>query len=100
MLGKELRPGHLTTFGLVLKVAHEGDVPDGIYDGPHILWMEVNDPYYGAVSSTLQLEDEYDILYEEGTPQYREAVKKMIDQRAECIEYAQRDIRDLLQYVK
>ena len=98
MLGKELRPGHMTTFGLVLAVHHE---PHGIYEAdPSIHWMEVQDPFYGGCSSTLQLEDEYEILYEEGTPQYREKVKYMIRCRADAAKHASKDIEELLQYIK
>lgn len=99
MLGKELQPGMLTVFGLVLSVSHEGNIPDGIWDGPHVTWMEIIDPHWGAVSSTLQMEDEYEILYEQRTPKYREAVKDMISARADSLQHAKTDIDDLLSFL-
>ncbi len=97
MLGKDLRPGHLTTFGLVLKVDHK---PDGIWEGPHVTFMENNNPYYGVVVCPLELEREYELLFQQGTPQYREKVKYMITCCTKTIDDAQNNIKELLQYVK
>ncbi len=99
MLGKDLKVGMLTTFGLVLDVIHDGNHPDGIWEGPHVHWMEVQDPHWGAVSSSLKLDEEHEILYAQGTPKYREEVKKMISARADSITYAKKDIDDLIGFL-
>ncbi len=99
MLGKDLKVGMMTTFGVVLGVFHEGDYPDGIYEEPHINWMEVQDPHYGTVSSTLQLDDEYEILYEQGTPKYCAVIKRIIEERSSVLKYVQDDISTMLKFI-
>ena len=98
MLGKELKVGMMTEHGLVLHVSLTDD-PNGIWDCPHVYWMDPQDPFYGQLSSRLILDKEYQIVCEQGTPQYREMVKKMISERAECLTYVEKDIQNLLEFI-
>lgn len=98
MLGKDLRPGHIVSAGLVVKVDHSG--ADIFWNKPNFTCINVEDPYFGQCTGELQLDKDYEIIHEEGTPEYREALKKASDLLLDAAHDRLKDMRTVLGYLK
>ena len=72
MLGKDLEPGMLIKEGLVVSV----DVTDNdtFWKSPHVTLLRVEDAHYGLLGAQLDLEEEFEIVYERGSRKYQESL--------------------------
>lgn len=91
----ELQPGHLTVQGLIKRVIPGGtDKFWGEKDA--ILFFDLHDAYQGGAYRSVKEDEEFEILYERGTPAYRHTVKLIIEERSSCRSNAESDM-DFLQ---
>lgn len=97
MLGKNLGPGHLTTFGLVLEVDHRGENP--FWGVPNITFLCVDDPYYGPVTGELTLDQEYDILHEQNSLEYNNTLVRLAQQLSGYIRDRADDVQVVFNFI-
>ena len=80
--GKDLKVGMLINRGLILEIDGRLD----FYQGkPNLTYICINDAYYGPLIGERFPEDDYEILHEEGTPEYEEVLRRMM---RECLDHA------------
>lgn len=91
MLGREIKPGMmLARFGLIIEVDHSND--DKFWEGPHIWFIPIEDPYHGRCGTSIKLDDEYDELFPIGSEGYKLELTRMMVELQECIEDKVQDI--------
>lgn len=87
--GKDLKVGDLTSRGLILEIDGRLD----FYQGkPNMTFVDINDSYYGPLIGERDPEEEYEILHERGTPEYRNTLIRMM---RECMDHARDKMRDV-----
>lgn len=80
----EVKPGMLLAgIGLVTEVDLKSNT---LWDNnPVLSFYSLSDCYYGPVSSTGYGEDDLQILYEIGSPEYIVTINKMIEEIKDCL---------------
>lgn len=98
VLGKDLRPGDLTDFGLITKIDLTSDDP--FWKTPNITFLDYTDAYYGPLTKELTLDASYCILYDRGTPDYTAELTKLAANISENISKRQQDLRTVFDYIR
>ena len=95
---EDLKPGMLVDRGLVVRVGEAGS--NKFYEGKaHIQFFDMNDSYSGQCSTSVEPGQEFEVIHDIGTDEYREAVQSAINERANYLSDTEADI-DLLQAYK
>ena len=88
--GKDLKVGDLTSRGLIIEIDGRLD----FYEGkPNMTFVDINDPYFGPLIGERFPEDDYEILHERGTPEYRKVLIRMM---RECMDHARDKMKDVV----
>lgn len=89
----------LTTEGLIVRTGAAGS--DNFHKDAAFLYMFcIHDCYYGMISRTVDEDEEFEILHEIGSEEYKKVVRDFISQRVDAAIEAQRDVDLLHAYMK
>lgn len=95
----KLEIGMMTTEGLVTRVGKAGT--DRFHgDSDFVYMFDLSDSYYGVGSRTVKEGEEFEILHEPGTEEYRKMIQKLINERVDAMFAAQTDVDLLRAYMK
>lgn len=73
----DLKPGMLTDQGLIIATGMPGT--SKFYGNEaYMRFLQIEDAYYGTCTRTVQVDDEFEIVYPEGSAEYLAAVKKIV----------------------
>ena len=94
---EELKVGMLVERGLILETIPAGT--DSFWgDKNAVITMCINDAYYGPGGCCYGKAD-WKILHDSGTPEYSQAVAKMIEEKAHHADNAAKDCELLLKFM-
>ena len=94
----QLRVGMLTDRGLILKLTPAGtDYFWGEQDS--VSFMGLHDAHWGACGCIFSDKSDWEMVFEEGTVEYVEAVSRMIQERADAATDAARDATRMLEFL-
>jgi len=95
----KLEIGMMTTEGLIVRTGEANS--DRFHgDNAFIYTFDLNDSYYGMVSRTVKENEEFEILHEPGTEEYRKIIQELINERVDAMFAAQQDVDLLRAYMK
>ena len=83
MLGKDLKPGMLIKEGLVVSVDLTSD--DNFWKAPHITLLRAEDAHYGLLGAQLDPDQEFEIMHERGTHEYRVSINGIYNELREAV---------------
>ena len=99
MKASELKPGMLTTEGLIIRVGKAGDSKFW-GDTDYIKAFDLNDAYYGPFSWAIGMDAEFKILHDRGTKEYRKVVRGLVKERVSYLSDVESDIDLLIAYAE
>lgn len=95
---ENLKVGMLTTAGLVIRIIEAGE--DRFWgDEKSIMFIDLNDAYWGQAARSVSDDEEFLIIHERGTEEYKREMQRLIEERFKYIHDAQNDV-DLLRAYK
>ena len=100
MTKDELKVGMFTKEdGLIIEIHPEGNLQPRWEGKAHILYLDYHDPYYGPCLRNLREGETYNLLYEQGTPEYKNAISELITTMMQYVTDQQKFILEVMQYL-
>ena len=95
----KLEGGMLTDHGLIVRFGAVGTDPFWT-DSAFISMFDLDDNYYGRSSRAVKAGEEFEILHEPGTEEYRVFIQKVLHERVNAMMDAGNDIDLLRAYLR